>query len=292
MLMWQFGQPRATVPRSEVEVVRPVGRPAAWLGWLVWLWHSWQRNGGRAFRRLAMTVPCGWWQMAQFSCTGAWLCRNGPRFSMWHVKQVSLTLSLTSWAGLSPCTLWHDEQVILPSMIGWCTGRLTCARCSLWQVKQTSVCVRTSRAESRLAWGPVSRTASRALWILWQELQATSRFACTLAWKAMRLPPWWQVRQAALRSAIGVVDDLPNVRSGWGRSFAPDGFWMWFSLSPWQFVQVGVRPSAFVPWRVCPMARSWGESSSLWQRVHFASPVRTRSARGGFASAGCWAKAS
>jgi hypothetical protein len=81
------------------------------------------------------------------------------------------------------------------------------------------------------------------------------------------------VRQAALRSAIGVVDVLPNVRSGFGRSFEPPGLLTWFSLSPWQFVQVGVRPSAVVPWRVCPIARSWGESSASWQRVHRASPV-------------------
>src|SRR5687768_2535389 len=100
MFVWQFMQPRATVPSAELLVVRPVGSWPAWLGWLVWLWHSWHRNGGRDFNRLAMVVPCGWWQIAQSSCTGGWLCTNGPRFSMWQVKQVSFTLSRTSCFGL------------------------------------------------------------------------------------------------------------------------------------------------------------------------------------------------
>ena len=81
-----------------------------------------------------MVVPCGWWQIAQSSCTGGWLWTNGPRFSMWPVKQVSVTLSRTSCFGLPPCTLWQEAQDILPSGTGWCTGRFICTRCSLWQV--------------------------------------------------------------------------------------------------------------------------------------------------------------
>src|SRR4051812_46169837 len=182
MLTWQFRQPRPTVPSSEVLVVRPVGSEPAWLGWLELLWHSWHRNGGRCLSRLAIVVPCGSWQMAQLSCTGGWLFTNGPRFSMWQVKQVSLTVSRTSCLGVPLCTLWHDEQAILPSTIGWCTGRLIWTRCSLWQVKQVSGCVY------------LSRTGSRAAWALWHELQSTSRLACTLMFQSTRLPPWWQLR--------------------------------------------------------------------------------------------------
>src|SRR6266581_8799804 len=59
----------------------------------------------------------------------------------------------------------------------------------------------------------------------------------------------------------------------------PAGFLVWDSLSPWQLVQVGVRVSEITPCRVLPMDRI---SGLLWQRVHFASPRRTRSLCGAF----------
>src|SRR5687768_3782586 len=95
----------------------------------------------------------------------------------------------------------------------------------------------------------------------------------------MRLPPWWQVRQAALLSSIGVFECLPNMRSGFGRSFASAGRFTCRSLRPWQLVQVGVRASAVVPCFVLPMASTGYSSPSLWQRVQTASPRSTRSLR-------------
>src|SRR5438477_11759225 len=54
----------------------------------------------------------------------------------------------------------------------------------------------------------------------------------------------------------------------------PAGFLVWDSLSPWQLVHVGVRALEVTPCRVMPMERISGAS---WQRVHFASPLSTRS---------------
>src|SRR5688572_16814541 len=95
----------------------------------------------------------------------------------------------------------------------------------------------------------------------------------------MRLPPWWQLRHAALRSSIGVFEVLPKVRSGLGRSLASAGRLTCRSLRPWQLVQVGVRASAIVPCLVLPIASTGYSSPSLWQRVHTASPRSTRSLR-------------
>ena len=50
-------------------------------GW----WHDWHRNGERTFSSVGLVVPCGLWQMEQFSCTGWCVRTNGPRFSMWQV---------------------------------------------------------------------------------------------------------------------------------------------------------------------------------------------------------------
>ena len=158
---------------------------------------------------------------------------------------MSLTLSRTIIAGpTEPCGLWQSEQDTLPSRIGWREGRLICARCSLWQVKHTS------------GWVSLSRTLSCAVCTWWQEVQATSRLACMLLCQWMRLPPWWQVRQASFCACGGVGDVLSNTRPGAGRSLASAGLLMCDSLSPWQLVQVGVRTSATVPCFVLPMART------------------------------------
>ena len=42
---------------------------------------------------------------------------DGPRFSAWHDVQLSSIVvpALRSFTFVEPCTLWHDEHVILPS---------------------------------------------------------------------------------------------------------------------------------------------------------------------------------
>ena len=112
------------------------------------------------------------------------------------------------------------------------------------------------------------------------------QFACTV-------PRSWQVRHAAERSSGGVSEFFEKVRSGFGRSFTPSGLLMCRSLSPWQLVQVGVRASAITPCRVFPMSSTGYSSDSSWQRVHFASPLSTRSFDPAFAvSCACAAAAS
>src|SRR3954469_20717142 len=88
---------------------------------------------------------------------------------------------------------------------------------------------------------------------------------------SMRLPPWWQVRQAWLRISYEVFEFFENVMSGLAREPPAAGFFMCTSLSPWQLVQVGVRLSARVPCFVLPMRRP-PPSFSAGQAVHLASP--------------------
>src|SRR5262245_63688631 len=80
---------------------------------------------------------------------------------------------------------------------------------------------------------------------------------------------------------MGAGDFLPNHIDG----FAAVGFAICSLLAPWQLTQLGVRLSAAVAWRVLPIASTADVSSTSWQRVHAASPCRTRSA-GGFSAAG------
>src|SRR5690606_28099780 len=99
-----------------------------------------------------------------------------------------------------------------------------------------------------------------------------------LPFQCMRFEDSWQPVQASFCTLAGDARPFqPNIRSGFGRSFASAGLLMWESLSPWQLVQVGVRPSARTPWRVCAMASTGYSSPWSWQRVHFASPRSTRS---------------
>ena len=73
--------------------------------------------------------PCGSWQFAQLSLTGAWTQRNGPRFSAWHLKHVSFGDDSLRRAGFTvPCGLWHEVHVIFPSRSGMCEERICCAR--------------------------------------------------------------------------------------------------------------------------------------------------------------------
>src|ERR1700682_4754074 len=167
-----------------------------------------------------------------------------------------------------PWGLWQSEQDILPSGIGWCEGLLTCVRCSLWQAKHTS------------DWASLSRTLSCPVWTWWHAVQVTSRLWCVLPAQCERFASlWWHARHCPFCASGGDLWLPRKSTSGRGRSVTPSGLCTWRSLSPWQLVHEGVRPSAFTPWRVCPMASTGNASLSSWQRVHWASPRRTRSLR-------------
>src|SRR5262245_61192811 len=87
--------------------------------------------------------PCGSWQVAQFSLTGACSQSIGPRISAWQLVHNSPT-ELPTFSALTllidPCGLWHDVHVILPSRTGMCaTARSVFATCTRWQVAHNSV---------------------------------------------------------------------------------------------------------------------------------------------------------
>ena len=157
---------------------------------------------------------------------------------------------LTSFGPAEPWALWQSEQVILPSGIGWCEGRCSWVRCSLWQAMQTSVCVSLASTLSWLAC------------ILWHESHARSADSCGLPPHSVRLASLaWQPRQVALRSLAGVAVFLVKTRSGRGRSFAPWGLLTWVGLGPWQVTQPGVRGSAAT---ACALRLMSGRSSASW----------------------------
>src|SRR5262245_18949056 len=89
--------------------------------------------------------PCGSWQVAQFSRTGACSKSTGPRISVWQVMHSSATelpdLSAFTLV-VEPCELWHDEHAILPSRTGMCaTARSVLATCVRWHVAHSWVSV-------------------------------------------------------------------------------------------------------------------------------------------------------
>src|SRR5690349_4967273 len=89
--------------------------------------------------------PCGSWQVAQFSLTGACSQSIGARISVWQLMQSSATeLPTLRFLTLliEPCGLWHDEQDILPSRTGMCaTARSVFVTCTRWHWAQTAVSV-------------------------------------------------------------------------------------------------------------------------------------------------------
>src|SRR3569832_427172 len=130
-------------------------------------WHCWHRNGERCLSSGATVEPCGVWQFMQSSFADAWFHRNGPRFSAWQLKQVSLTLAFfSSFGPMEPCGLWQSEHATLPASIGCAEMRCVSARCILWQLAHTSVCV------------TLVITASSFAWTLWQSLHVTPFCLC------------------------------------------------------------------------------------------------------------------
>src|SRR3954470_18318586 len=89
--------------------------------------------------------PCGSWQVAQFSRTGACSHIIGPRISAWQLTHSSPTelpvLSALTFV-IDPCGLWHELHDIFPSRTGMCaTARSVLATCRRWHVAHNSVCV-------------------------------------------------------------------------------------------------------------------------------------------------------
>src|SRR4029453_16216481 len=109
------------------------------------MWHRWQSIGMRTPSMRSFDDPCGSWQVAQFSLTGACSHSTGPRISVWQVVQLSTT-ELPTLSALTllidPCGLWHDEDNIFPSRTGMCaTARSVFETCNRWQVAHSWVSV-------------------------------------------------------------------------------------------------------------------------------------------------------
>src|SRR5438046_6326269 len=108
MFAWQVTHCRPITNLSE-----PVSRPYGLVGCRVSTWHCWQSRGLATFSMFSWFDPCGSWQFAQLSLTGACTQRKGPRFSAWQVKQVSFgEISLRSAGVTVPCGLWQEVHVI------------------------------------------------------------------------------------------------------------------------------------------------------------------------------------
>src|SRR6187397_1024090 len=102
-------------------------------GCLLAMWQRWQSIGMRTTSMRSFDDPCGSWQVAQFSRTGACSKSVGPRISVWQLVHNSATeLPVFKFLTLliDPCGLWHEEHVILPSRTGmWATARSVLVTC-------------------------------------------------------------------------------------------------------------------------------------------------------------------
>lgn len=76
------------------------------VGWRLVTWQESQTRGIRTFSNCGLLLPWGSWQFAQFSMTGGCSQRNGPRRSVWQLRQFSFKVAWISWAWLGlPCGL-------------------------------------------------------------------------------------------------------------------------------------------------------------------------------------------
>src|SRR3954463_1733323 len=133
MAEWQLVQPRLK-SRIEFNSVGVVG------GGLV-TWQLSHTRGVRTFSSCGLFVPCGSWQFAQFSMTGGCSQRNGPRRSVWQLRQFSFVVAWMSCFGFGePCGLWQLVHVTLPSRYGMWEERCNCARRIWWHCRHSSGC--------------------------------------------------------------------------------------------------------------------------------------------------------
>src|SRR5579872_3364212 len=126
----------------------------------VLIWHRWQSIGTFATSIRSLLLPCGSWQLAQFSRPAACSQRNGPRFSAWQLAQASLmVLPVFSIRTLfEPCGLWQEVQSILPSRTGMWPDFFTFNASCLWHVSQ--VCEAVTVLSCAFS--------DFGLWTLWQ----------------------------------------------------------------------------------------------------------------------------
>src|SRR4051794_717732 len=126
------------------------------------MWQRWHSIGMRTFSIRSFDEPCGSWQVAQFSRTGACSKSIGPRISVWQLVHSSATeLPVFRFLTLliEPCGLWQELHDILPSRTGMCaTERSVLVTCSRWHVAQSWVSVVCTSC----------RSADFGLWTLWQ----------------------------------------------------------------------------------------------------------------------------
>src|ERR1700757_3320262 len=108
MAEWQLVQPRLK-SRMEFSSVGDVGCRLV-------TWQESHTRGMRIFSNCGLLVPCASWQLAQFSITGGCSHRNGPRRSVWQLRQFSVVVAWINCFGLGlPCGLWQLLHVTLPS---------------------------------------------------------------------------------------------------------------------------------------------------------------------------------
>src|SRR4051812_50090332 len=125
------------------------------------MWQRWQSIGIRTTSMRSFDEPCGSWQVAQFSRTGACSKSIGPRISVWQLVQSSATeLPVLRFLTLliEPCGLWQELHDILPSRTGMCAiARSVLVTCRWGHVGQRGV------SAGWVKW----RSPDLALWSLW-----------------------------------------------------------------------------------------------------------------------------
>src|SRR5512139_3594614 len=135
--------------------------------------------------------PCGSWQVAQLSATGACSHMYGPRFSAWQLVQLSsivVPVFSSFWFEL-PWTLWHDAHDILPSRTGMWLKRFCLFTIARWHDAHSS--------DSLFAFSCLSPTGECTLW---QLAQPTLRLSCWLPAHRAWVLRSWQLVQSSLAS--------------------------------------------------------------------------------------------
>src|SRR4029079_2368038 len=133
------------------------------------MWQRWQSIGMRVTSMRSFDEPCGSWQVAQFSRTGACSKIIGPGISVGQLLHSSATeLPVFRFLTLliEPCGLWQELHDSLPSRTGMCaTARSVLVTCSRWHVAQTCFSV---------GWTSC-RAVDFGLWTLWHVLHERLR---------------------------------------------------------------------------------------------------------------------
>src|SRR3954471_12813943 len=223
------------------------------------MWHRWQSIGIRTTSMRSFDDPCGSWQVAQFSRTGACSHNIGPRISVWqltHSSDTELPVLRFLTLLIEPCGLWHELHDSFPSRTGMCaTARSVFATCSRWQVTQTCVCVGATSC----------RSGDFGLCTLWQVVHDRLRRSCALPSQPACSPRLWHDRHVSLIAAG--VSSLIFLMCPLASSSTCAWPGPWQLSQPW--VAAGVRGSfaceCFVPLSDSP--------SCSWQTMQVSDPA-------------------